>query len=477
MFDENENEILKNTIIEANESGLQDENSIMQDTLQNESKDDAQDVVKNTAQQEPPVSQPSVSDIVREPVKEPVKKKKWFSSSLRFVAMAAVFGLVAGCVFYGVNYAADKAMGTNVVIPTETEKETTGITVNRSDPALMASQMTSTSIMDVSKIVEKNMPSAVAITGSTTVNYSFNPFFPSSYEAPVSGSGVIIGQNDTELLIVSNAHVVEGINDLTVTFIDGSTAGAVLKGAKTNKDIAVIAVKLTDLSAETLASIAIVEIGDSDSLKMGQPVIAIGNALGEGQSSNVGWISALDRTITIESTEYENLIMTDAAINPGNSGGALLNMDGQLVGITSAKYSDEKVEGMGYAIPISSVEDIINDLMNRQIRTKVDTDKIGYLGINGLDVTKDIARSYNWPEGVLITIIGEGSPVEQAGLLKNDILFEFDGQSITSIDELQDLIEYYEAGETVEVKYYRLTDGEFKENVVQITLGNRSQQK
>ena len=319
MFDENENEIFKNTIIEANESGLQDENSIMQDTLQNESKDDAQDVVKNTAQQEPPVSQPSVSDIVREPVKEPVKKKKWFSASLRFVAKAAVFGMVAGCVFYGINYAADKAMGTNVVIPTETEKETTGITVNRSDPALMASQMTSTSIMDVSKIVEKNMPSAVAITGSTTVNYSFNPFFPNSYEAPVSGSGVIIGQNDTELLIVSNAHVVEGINDLTVTFIDGSTAGAVLKGSKTNKDIAVIAVKLTDLSAETLASIAIVEIGDSDSLKMGQPVIAIGNALGEGQSSNVGWISALDRTITIESTEYENLIMTDAASEYGRT--------------------------------------------------------------------------------------------------------------------------------------------------------------
>lgn len=477
MFDENENEIFKSTIIEANESEPhEEEKSIVQDVVQNETHNDMRDAVKSTIQQDTPVSEP-FSGVVREQVKEPAKKKKWVSKSLRFVAMAAVFGLVAGCVFYGINYAADKTMGTNVVIPKETEKETTGITVNRSDPGLTASQMTSTSIMDVSKIVEKNMPSAVAITGSTTVNYSFNPFFPSSYESPISGSGVIIGQNDTELLIVSNAHVVEGINDLTVTFIDGSTAGAVLKGAKTNKDIAVIAVKLSDLSADTLASIAIVEIGDSDSLKMGQPVIAIGNALGEGQSSNVGWISALDRTITIESTEYENLIMTDAAINPGNSGGALLNMDGQLVGITSAKYSDEKVEGMGYAIPISSVEDIINDLMNRQIRTKVDESKIGYLGINGLDVTKDISRSYNWPEGVLITIIGDGSPAQQAGLLKNDILFEFDGQSITSIDELHDFIEYYEAGETVEVKFYRLTDGEFRENSIQITLGNRSQQQ
>lgn len=475
MFDDNENEFFDSTEITTDdgEQLQKEETSIVQDEVKSEVQDTIQNDIKEEVHQETPVFETTISEVPE----QPVKKKSWFARSLRFVAMAAVFGLVAGCVFYGVNYAADKAMGTNVVIPKETEKETTGITVNRSDSTLTASQMANAPVMDVSRIVEKNMPSAVAITGSTTVSYSFNPFFPSSYETPISGSGVIIGQNATELLIVSNAHVVEGVNDLTVTFIDGSTAAAVLKGSKTNKDIAVIAVKLSDLSAETLSSIAIVEIGDSDALKMGQPVIAIGNALGEGQSSNVGWISALNRTITIESTEYENLIMTDAAINPGNSGGALLNMEGQLVGITSAKYSDEKVEGMGYAIPISSVEDIINDLMNRQIRMKVDEDKIGYLGINGLDVTKDISRSYNWPEGVLLTIIGEGTPAERAGLLKNDIIFGFDGEDVTSIEQLHDLMEYYEAGETVVVEFYRLTDGEFKENSIEITLGNRSQQQ
>lgn len=466
MFDNEENNFLDNpvteTVTETEESN----------DVQNEIQSGIQNEVREEVRRETPVFE------TEHAARQPEKKRSRFGRSLKFVAMAAVFGLVAGCVFYGVNYAADKAMGTNVVIPKETETETTGITVNRSETtAPVVSQMANAAVMDVSRIVEKNMPSAVAITGSTTVSYSFNPFFPSTYETPISGSGVIIGQNATELLIVSNAHVVEEVNDLTVTFIDGSTAGAVLKGSKTNKDIAVIAVKLSDLSQETLSSIAIVEIGDSDALKMGQPVIAIGNALGEGQSSNVGWISALNRTITIESTEYENLIMTDAAINPGNSGGALLNMDGQLVGITSAKYSDEKVEGMGYAIPISSVEDIINDLMNRQIRTKVDEDKIGYLGINGLDVTKDISRSYNWPEGVLVTIIGEGTPAQKAGLLKNDIIYGFDGEDVTSIDQLHDLMEYYEAGETVVVEFYRLTDGEFVENSMEVTLGNRSQQQ
>lgn len=468
MFDDNGNEIFNNNIPEINVTEIPDNGEQESESAENAMK--TEEVQKEMHQEMQGALENSFKNIPVEP-----KKKHWFAAPLKFVGIAAAFGLVAGGVFYGINYAADKAMGTNVVIPKETESETTGIVVNRSDSVIEASQMANTDIMDVSRIVEKTMPSAVAITGNATVNYNFSPFFSNSYETPISGSGVIIGQNDTELLIVSNAHVVEDVNNLTVTFIDGSTANAVVKGTKTNKDIAVIAVKLQDLSKETLSNISIVEIGDSESLKMGQPVIAIGNALGEGQSSNVGWISALNRTITIESTEYENLIMTDAAINPGNSGGALLNMNGQLVGITSAKYSDEKVEGMGYAIPISSVEDIINDLMNRQVRTKVDEDKIGYLGINGLDVTSDISRGYNWPEGVLITIIGDNTPAQNAGLLKNDIIYGFDGEDITSIDQLHELLEYYEAGETVVVDFYRLTDGEFKENSIEITLGNRSQ--
>lgn len=467
MYDDNGNEIFNDNIIETN----------VREILENDRQE--QEASHSAAEHEEPRQETFRAESAGTPITDipiqPGKKKRWFAAPLKLVGAAAAFGLVAGGVFYGVNFAADKTMGTNVVIPKETENETTGIVVNRSNSTLEATQTSSTGVMDVSKIVEKTMPSAVAITGNTTVNYTFSPFFSNSYETPISGSGVIIGQNDTELLIVSNAHVVQDVSNLTVTFIDGSTASAVVKGAKSDKDIAVIAVELEDLSQDTLSAISIVEIGDSDSLKMGQPVIAIGNALGEGQSSNVGWISALNRTITIDSTEYENLIMTDAAINPGNSGGALLNMDGQLVGITSAKYSDEQVEGMGYAIPISSVEDIINDLMNRQIRSKVDEDKIGFLGINGIDVTTEISRGYNWPEGVLVTIIGDDTPAKDAGLLKNDIIYGFDGEDITSIEQLHELMEYYEAGETVVVDFYRLTDGEFKEYSIEVTLGNRSQ--
>lgn len=401
------------------------------------------------------------------------RKKNKFLGTLKFVGMAAAFGLIAGGVFYGVNYTADKVLNTDVVLPSDTINETTGIVVNKTNTSVTNGV---TTVMDVSQVIDNAMPSAVAITGTVTTSYQFSPFFGNGYETetPVSGSGIIIGQNDTELLMVTNAHVVEDVNGITVTFIDGSSAGAVVKGMKSNKDIAVIAVSLSDLSAETLSHISIVEIGDSDNLKMGQPVVAIGNALGEGQSSTVGWISALNRTITIDGTEYENLIMTDAAINPGNSGGALLNTEGQLIGINSAKYADEKVEGMGYAIPISSVADIINDLMNREIRNKVDEDKIGYLGISGMDISSSISQSYGWPEGIAITTIGADSPAAGAGLLKNDILVGFDGEDIRSFDQLRELMEYYEAGETVMVDYYRIENGEYVLKSVDVTLGNRN---
>lgn len=400
-------------------------------------------------------------------------KKKGFKGVLKFVGMAAAFGLIAGSVFFGVNYAANKAFGTSTPSPSDILKETTGIVVNKADTAATGGQVM---VMDVSDVIDNAMPSAVSIAGTVTTTYQFNPFFGNAYETenPVSGSGVIIGQNGTELLIVTNAHVVEDVNDIKVTFIDGATAGAVVKGAKTNRDIAVIAVSLKDLSTETLSSISIVEIGDSDALKMGQPVIAIGNALGEGQSSTVGWISALGRTIVIDGNEYENMIMTDAAINPGNSGGALLNTEGQLVGINSAKYSDEKVEGMGYAIPISSVADIINDLMNRQVRSKVDEEQIGYLGISGMDISKSISQVYGWPEGLLITTVGDDSPAAKAGLLKNDILSGFDGEDVTSMEQLRTLMEYYASGETIKVDYYRLENGEYVEKSVEVILGNRS---
>lgn len=404
---------------------------------------------------------------------EPKKKKKGFLGAVKFVGMAAAFGLIAGVVFFGVNFAANKAVGAKAETPLETVRETAGIVVNKTDTSASGG---SVEVMDVSNVIDSAMPSAVAITGTVTTTHQLNPFFGNVYETeePISGSGVIIGQNGTELLIVTNAHVVENVNGIAVTFIDGSNANAVVKGAKNDCDIAVIAVNLSDLSAETLSGISIIEIGDSDSLKMGQPVVAIGNALGEGQSSTVGWISALNRTITIDGQEYKNMIMTDAAINPGNSGGALLNMNGQLVGINSAKYADEKVEGMGYAIPISSVTDIINNLMNRQVRTKVDEDKIGYLGVSGMDISKGISQAYGWPEGLLITTIGENSPASNAGLLKNDILTEFDGEDVTSLEQLRSLMEYYREGETITISFYRLENGEYELKTIDVTLSSRS---
>lgn len=399
------------------------------------------------------------------------KKSGKFLSKLKFVGMAAAFGIISGAAFVGVTYAADALFEKEATIPEDITGETTGIVINRNDNA----SDNVIKIMDVSEIVENSMPSAVAITGKVVQSYTINPFFGGSYEteAPVSGSGIIIGQNDTELLMVTNAHVVDGVNDLTVTFIDGSTAGAVVKGMKSNKDIAVIAVSLKDLDKETLEDISIIEIGDSQNLKMGQPVVAIGNAMGEGQSSTVGWVSALDRTIVIDGNEYENLIMTDAAINPGNSGGALLNMDGQLVGINSAKYSDESIEGMGYAIPISAVADIINDLMNREVRSKVDADKIGYLGFSGMDIDASMSRNYGLPEGILVTMVSEGSPAEISGLLKNDIIVGFDGEDITSFEQLLELMEYYAEGETIVVEFYRVEDGEYVLKSIEATLANR----
>lgn len=396
------------------------------------------------------------------------KGKGRFVKYAKFVGMAASFGIISGGLFYGVNVAADQIFKTDVVKIAETVQTPT-IAVSKTDNANNGN-----AVMDVSGIVSNAMPAAVSITGTVTANYSFNPFYSNAYEAPVSGSGVIIGQSDTELLMVTNAHVVEDVNNLTATFIDGSTANATVRGVKSNKDIAVVSVPLSELSSDTLAAISIIDIGDSEKLQMGQPVIAIGNALGEGQSSTVGWVSALNRTITIDSTNYENLIMTDAAINPGNSGGALLNMSGQLVGINSAKYSDESIEGMGYAIPISSVADIINDLMTKEVRTKVDADRIGYLGVAGMDISESISKSYGWPVGVAITKIDESTPAAEAGLLMNDIIVGFDGEEISSFEQLRSLMEYYSSGETVKVDFYRLENGQYVLKSADVTLGNRS---
>lgn len=428
--------------------------------------------IYHTADQQTGYQEPLVQNLPK--TKKKSAAGRIVAKACKLVVSAAIFGLVAGTVFYGVNYYADKQLGTNVVIPAKNTFEITTAAPSGTTGRNEMTASTGLGSMDVSDVVKVSMPAMVSVTGTITQSYGFSPFFGGgTTETPTAGSGVIIGQNDKELLIVTNAHVVENVNNLQVMFVDGNKASATVKGMKTNKDIAVIAVALSDLKEETREQIVIIEIGDSSNLEVGQPVIAIGNALGEGQSVTVGWVSALNNTITIDGTNYEDLIRISAAINRGNSGGALLNTDGQLVGINSAKYIDEEVEGIGYAIPISSVADIINDLVNRVPRDKVDEKEKGYLGVSGIDITSDISKYYGWPIGFALSVVEEGSAADKAGLVKNDVLVSFDGVDIATMADLQEALQYYGAGETVVIEYYRLIDGEHVLRSTEVTLGSR----
>ncbi len=399
------------------------------------------------------------------------KKTPLFVRGVRFVALALVFGLIAGCAFYGVCYAG------NIAFPIQS-KETTDyrpVSVpevsNLTNPVVSREDNTSadSSDINVKEIVKADMPAVVAITG--TVKTSGGYFYP-AYESPVSGTGVIIGQSDNELYIVTNAHVVDDVNNLKVTFVDGASASAVVKGSKSNKDIAVVSVSIDDLNDDTVDSIAIMPVGDSDEVELGDPVIAIGNAMGEGQSVTVGWISALNRTITIDDVTYENLFMTDAAINPGNSGGALINAKGELIGINSAKKSSTSVEGMGYAIPISSVADIIDKLVTKEQRQEVTPDKTSYLGIRCQDITEAVSLYYGYPQGVFITSVVEDSPADKAGLEENDIIVSFDDNNISSYNKLTEVMKYYAAGEEVTIEYYHYENRAYVLKTTVITLGN-----
>lgn len=394
---------------------------------------------------------------------------------VRLILAGVTFGAVAGCTMFGVYYAGINVFphsNKNVEIATVSPTSVASSTSN-----VISEDSTGNSDFDVKAIAKAAMPAVVAISGTvtTTSSYSFNPFGGGgATESSTSGTGIIIGKNDTELLIVTNAHVVDSVNNLQVTFVDNKAISATVKGSKTDKDIAVVAVNISDIDASTLQNIAIAELGDSQGLEVGESVVAIGNALGEGQSVTVGWVSALNRTITIDNVTYENLIMTDAAINPGNSGGALLNSKGQVVGINSAKATSSEVEGMGYAIPISSVSDIIDSLMNRVTRNKVSTADSSYLGIAGVDVTSTIAKSYGYPQGIMIQQVVEGSAADKAGLAKNDIIVSFDGEDVTSFDSLKSTMQYYAAGEKVTVGYYHMDGGEYKLSETEITLGHSS---
>ena len=419
---------------------------------------------------------------------EPKKTKKhggYFRKAVVSVSLGLFFGLFAGIGFYAVQQGTGMLKtGTDTAVVDEVTSE--AATESSQSTPQLATNVTYVE-SDVSDVVEKVMPAMVSIVNNFTETANV---FGQQYtqEEAASGSGIIVGKTDDELLIVSNNHVVESADTLTVTFIDGSEAQAQVKGLDSDMDLAVIAVSLNDLSDDTKNAITVATLGSSDDLKLGEPVIAIGNALGYGQSVTNGIVSALNREITLEngSTGLENgstgtFIQTNAAINPGNSGGALLNMNGEVIGINSNKIAgttvEGMVEGMGYAIPITSASPIIADLMERQTRTKVAEDEVGYIGISLQEVTSQISQMYNMPEGIYVVSVEEGSAAANAGIMKGDIITKFDGSSISSYSDLQKTLQYYAAGDSATITVQRPQNGEYVSIELNLTLGSRPADK
>lgn len=322
-------------------------------------------------------------------------------------------------------------------------------------------------VTDVTEVVEDKMPSIVSIINNYTYNYYYY-----EQDAQSAGSGIIIGSNEEELLIVTNYHVIEDNDSLEVAFCDGTVAAAQVKGTNAQMDLAVLAVFYEDLTEETKNSISIASIGDSETLKVGEPVVAIGNALGYGQSVTTGVVSALDRELAVGEISG-TFIQTDAAINPGNSGGALLNIAGEVIGINSSKIGGNGVEGMGYAIPISAAYPIISDLMQQETRQIVEEDKQGYLGITGATITQTEARYYGYPEGVYVASVYENTAAEEAGIERGDFIYSFDGEPVDSMEELQRKLMYYEGGTEVEILLYRYSNRGYKSITVTVTLGSK----
>ena len=400
------------------------------------------------------------------PQKDPKtsKPKKGYMKKVALVVGAAVlFGAVGGVTMQGTSYLTGKLLGKNT-------KSTVGTTKTVSNAKLTTSTSTVTS--DVSDIVENTLPSIVSITNMSV--QEVQNFFGgiSQQESESAGSGIIISQNDSELLVVTNNHVVEGSDTLTVTFNDGNSVEAQIKGTDSARDLAVVAVPLDKISDDTMNAIKVATLGDSDSLKVGEPAIAIGNALGYGQSVTTGIVSATGRTIDGFDGEY---IQTDAAINPGNSGGALLNANGEVIGINSAKINSSAVEGMGFAIPISDASDVIQNLMNKETRSKVSDEERGYLGIKGYDVSEEGAQMYNMPTGVYVKEVMSGGGAEKAGFTKGSIITGFEGSSISGMSSLQEQLQYYKAGEEVTLTV-QIPDknGEYTEKDIKVTLGKNS---
>ena len=405
------------------------------------------------------------------------RNKEGFGERLaKLAGSAAVFGVIAGAVMYGVYYTG------STLLPVKSSSDYNNIATVTSNVTATTAQSTASSStgMDVQSVANAALPAMVALNGTTTVSSGSSSSFyglfggSQSYEAQTSGTGIIVGKNDKELLVVTNAHVVEDVNDLKCVFVDGESVSATVKGSKSDKDIAVVAINLSDIKDSTINSIAIAELADSDDVAIGQEVVAIGNALGEGQSVTNGIISATNRSITVNNVTFSGLLMTNAAINSGNSGGALLNAEGKVIAINFAKTSSDGVEGMAYSIPVSNVMDIIDSLMSRETRSKVSSSETAYLGISGVDITSAMSSSYGYPQGVLIRSVENNSAAAQAGLGAYDIIVSFDDQSVNSMSSLKSIMEYYAAGEKVTVQYYHQEGSEYVLKSVEVTLGKKS---
>ena len=427
--------------------------------------------------------------------KDKKKKEKKPNSFLKKAAvclsLGLIFGIFAGAGIFAVQAVTGAVIGNKTVEVTESDRviledEDEGNTAGtQTDDTAKAGGKTvqsgiretdniSTIVADVSQVVKEVMPAIVSINNHYTEKMSYFGQTMTS-EADASGSGIIVGQNDTELLIVSNYHVIADSDELTVQFVEGSEARASIKGTDPDMDLAVIAVPIGDVNSSTLQEIAVATLGNSDTLTVGEPAIAIGNSLGYGQSVTTGVISALNRSIQLSDGTDGTFIQTDAAINPGNSGGALLNMKGEVVGINSNKIGGSAVEGMGYAIPISAASPIIAELMLKETKNKVAEEERGYLGISGISVTQEVSAAYGMPEGVYISQVYENTAAAAAGLRKGDIIVEFGGDKISSMDILQKELEFYAKGDVVDVTVMSPGVGGYESRTVELTLGNKAQ--
>ncbi|MBP5554664.1 MAG: trypsin-like peptidase domain-containing protein [Lachnospiraceae bacterium] len=427
------------------------------------------------AQQVPPQQEP-------QPPQPSPKKHATASKLLMSVCMGLLFGIFAGVGLYTVR------LVTPAEVPAQAGAQAvTSGTASTAAPAalpdmeelqnLLSNGETQVTVLtkeetDLTGVVADVMPSMVSITEHYTISTTY---WGQTYtqDGEGSGSGIIIGETDDEYIIVTNNHVVEDANDLEITFIDNTTAPAYLKGLDASTDVAVIAVMKEDLDDETMDTIKVAELGDSDSLVLGQNVIAIGNALGYGQSVTTGIVSALDREITTSDGNTQRYIQTDAAINPGNSGGALLNMAGQVVGINSNKMGGESIEGMGYAIPITAVRETIEEFMGRDTLIEVDEDDMGFIGIYMQEVTEQISKYYGIPVGIYVSEVVEGSGAENAGIIAGDVVVGVNGSNVKSIDSLMKLMKYYAIGDNVDITFMRNEGGEYVEHTVTVTLGEK----